>query len=68
MVQPLAGRKLAKVQQPGRAHTARVDDLTMRERHDVATIYPELHVHSRGVALLWARDHRYLPRSPMPDR
>lgn len=87
--------KLAKVRQPGRADTARLDDLTKRERevfdglcqgqsdkeiakalgvalstvrNHVATIYAKLDVHSRGAALLWARDHGYLPRSSMPDR
>ena len=79
--------KLANVRQPGRVTSARLDDLTKRERevfdglcegqsdkdiakalgvalstvrNHVATIYAKLDVHSRGAALLWARDHGYL--------
>jgi len=82
--------KLANVRRPGRTDTARLDDLTKRERqvfdglcegrsdkeiaktlgvalstvrNHVATVYAKLDVHSRGAALLWARDHGYLAAS-----
>jgi PAS domain S-box-containing protein len=85
--------KLANVRRPGRATTARLDDLTKRERevfdglcegqsdkeiaktlgvalstvrNHVATVYAKLDVHSRGAALLWARDHGYLAASSKP--
>lgn len=82
--------KLANVRRPGRTDTAKLDDLTKRERevfdqlcegrsdkeiakalgvalstvrNHVTTVYAKLDVHSRGAALLWARDHGYVAKS-----